>query len=61
MIMYIFIMDKYRLVFTPPLTLPKEIYKPGVETVLVNGPPIGQQTFSSNLICQRMPPVPASS
>ena len=39
----------------------KEIYKPGVETVLVNGPPIGQQTFSSNLICQRMPPVPASS
>ena len=37
---------------------PKEIYKPGVETVLVNGPPIGQHSFSSDLICQRMPPVP---
>ena len=30
----------------------------GVETVLENGPPIGPQTFSSDLICQRMPPVP---
>ena len=29
----------------------------GVETVLENGPPIGWYTFSSDLICQRMPPV----
>ena len=29
-----------------------------METVLENGPPIGPQTFSSDLICQRMPPVP---
>ena len=29
----------------------------GVETVLENGPPIGWHTFSSDLICQRMPPV----
>ena len=36
----------------------KEIYKPGVETVLENGPPIGRHTFSSDLICQRMLPVP---
>ena len=28
------------------------------ETVLKNGPPIGWHTFSSDLICQRMPPVP---
>ena len=39
----------------------KEIYKPGVETELVNGPPIGRHTFFSDLICQRMPPVPAST
>ena len=32
----------------------------GVETV-VNGPPIGQHTFSSDLIGQRMPPVPVST
>ena len=37
---------------------PKEIYKPGVETVLVNGPPIGQHSYSSDLICQRRPPEP---
>ena len=37
---------------------PKEIYKLGVETVLVNGPPIGWHTFSSELICQRILPVP---
>ena len=30
-----------------------------METVLENGPPIGRYTFSSDLICQRMPPVPA--
>ena len=30
----------------------------GVETVLENGPPIGPHTFSSDLICQRMLPVP---
>ena len=29
-----------------------------METVLVNRPPIGRHTFSSDLICQRMPPVP---
>ena len=34
------------------------MYKPGVETVLLNGPPIGRQTFSSDLICQRMLQVP---
>ena len=28
-----------------------------METVLENGPPIGWHTFSSDLICQRMPPV----
>ena len=30
----------------------------GVKTVLENRPPIGWHTFSSDLICQRMPPVP---
>ena len=30
----------------------------GVETVLEDGPLIGWHTFSSDLICQRMPPVP---
>ena len=29
----------------------------GVETVLENGPPVDQHTFSSNSICQRMLPV----
>ena len=29
----------------------------GVETVLENRPPIGWHGFSSNLICQKMPPV----
>ena len=29
-----------------------------METVLENRPPIGWHTFSSDLICQRMPPVP---
>ena len=27
-----------------------------METVLENGPPIGWHTFSSDLICQKMPP-----
>ena len=39
----------------------KEIYKPGVETELVNRPPIGLHTFSSDMISQRMPQVPASA
>ena len=29
-----------------------------MKTVLENGPPIGRHNFSSDLICQRMPPVP---
>ena len=33
----------------------------GVATVLVNGPPIGQHTFSSDLIGQKMLPVPVST
>ena len=28
----------------------------GVETALENRPPIGQHTFTSDLICQRMTP-----
>ena len=31
-----------------------------METVLEDGPPIGRNTFSSDLICQRMLPIPSS-